>query len=215
MGSQIVRHRIGTVVLVLTILVGVVVLAIGFLGLNKVQSAPMPETTFTKTDPDTYAGPTGKEAERLIADLSGPMVSIPSIDVGAELVKTGAVNGWLTLPEPPAATWYEKTVELGSEQGRTLIASHVDSGFGDQAPFSRLHSIEKGAPIFVRGLDGKMHSYRATDIQVYERTALPDNLFSRSGRHELVLVTCSGPTVTSGEAAYYLYNLVVIAEPIQ
>ncbi|MFJ6419163.1 class F sortase [Paeniglutamicibacter sp. NPDC091659] len=208
------KRRIAIVAMIFMLLVGIVVAAFGAMTLTAPpKSAPMPQTTFSQNDQDTYTGPPVKEAEKLIADLSGPMISIPALDLGAELVQTGAENGWLVLPDPPAATWYKKTVPLDSKQGRSLIASHVDSGYGDQAPFSRLHKIEKGTPIFVRDFDGTMLSYKATDIQVYERQALSPELFSRQGKHELVLVTCSGPTVDAGEAAHYLYNLVVIAEP--
>lgn len=170
----------------------------------------MPETYFSAQDQDTYV-PTKNN----FVLKEGPVVAVPSLELQSELISTGAKDGYLILPKPPLATWYEKTAKLGANEGRTLIASHVDSGFGDAAPFSRLHKIEKGAPIQVRGDDGVLREYITKSIKLYERQELPDDLFRTTGAHELVLVTCSGPSIDAGEAAYYMYNLVVIAEPLE
>ena len=207
-----VHSRILTVILALAVLTGIGLVAYGFLGGTKSEArqAPVPEVLFNADDPDTYV----PKVEAFEPRLTGPMVRIPSLALEAELTQTGAKNGYLELPNPPKATWYNKTAMLGAEEGRSLIASHVDFGQGDAAPFSKLHRIEKGAPIQVRDLDGTLRNYKATSINLYERQELPKDVFRTTGKHELVLVTCSGPTINAGEASYYLYNLVVIAEPI-
>lgn len=190
------------------VLAGLGIVAYGLFG-GKPAVAPMPETFFSAQDHDTYVA---KKNDFVLSD--GPVVAVPSLEMQSELISTGAKDGYLVLPKPPRATWYEKTAKLGADEGRTLIASHVDSGLGSAAPFSRLHKIEKGAPIQVRGDDGILREYKAKSIKLYERQELPNDLFRTTGDHELVLVTCSGPTIDAGEAAYYMYNLVVIAEPI-
>lgn len=194
------------------VLTGVGLVAYGFLpgGKSEAAAAPVPEVLFSATDPDTYVVPDSE----FTPTLTGPMVTVPSLGLEAELTVTGAKNGFLELPDPPKATWYDKTAELGAEAGRSVIASHVDFGHGDAAPFSKLHKIQKGAPIQVRGMDGELHEYVTTSIDLYERQEVPKDVFRTTGDHELVLITCSGPTVESGEAAHYLYNLVVIAEPV-
>ena len=206
------RSRIITVITALAVLAGIGLVAYGFLGGTKSEAhqAPVPSVLFNADDPDTYV----PKVEAFRPTLNGPMVRIPSLAMEAELTQTGAKNGYLELPDPPLATWYNKTAELGAAKGRSLIASHVDFGHGDAAPFSKLHKIEKGAPIQVRDMDGTLRNYKTTSINLYERQELPKDVFRTTGKHELVLVTCSGPTINSGEASYYLYNLVVIAEPI-
>ncbi|MDR2256200.1 MAG: class F sortase [Arthrobacter sp.] len=171
----------------------------------------MPQHTFAATDPDTYVEDV-KAAWK--PTVEGPRVVVEALEIQAPLVSTGALAGALVLPDPPAATWYEQTQPPGADKGATLIASHVDSGFGDAAPFSRLHAIKKGTPIEIRDAAGKTHKYKASSIQVYERQAVPREVFELTGKPRLVLVTCSGPTVNSGSAAHYLYNLVVVATPI-
>lgn len=200
----------------LLIMAGIGLVAYGFLSgaEPKANNAPVPEKLFSASDPDTYQPKQEKFHPNYHPALTGPMVAIPSLGLEASLTQTAAKNGYLELPAPPLATWYEKTAKLGASSGRSLIASHVDFGHGEDAPFSRLHKIEKGAPIEVRDLDGTMRLYKAKSISLYERQKLPKDVFRTTGKHELVLVTCSGPSIDSGEAAYYLYNLVVIAEPI-
>lgn len=177
--------------------------------------APMPARAYASADVDTYQGdPYAKVRNEVGHSTQGPVVAIPEVGLEAQLTQTGAKAGYLELPDPPLATWYEETVPLGTEKGHSLIASHVDFGAGDQAPFSRLHNVEKGTPIVVRDGRGKLHTYKAMSIEVFEQQELPAKLFRNDGPHRLVLVTCSGPTVNAGRAPHYEYNLVVIAEPV-
>lgn len=211
------KSRAASISIALSALLGIFAIAWGTLNLSSPSGAeaPRPETFFDAQDQDTYQGPSVKDLEaQALTDQEGPLIAIPSLEISSSLIATGAQDGYLVLPDPPLATWYEKTVEIGSTKGRSLIASHVDFGHGDAAPFSQLHRIEKGTPIVVRDFQGKTHRYKANSIEIYERRALPDDLFRSTGEHQLVLVTCSGKSIDSGEAAYYPYNLVVIAERV-
>lgn len=196
----------------LPIMLGLAMVVFGFSNSGVPASAPLPEKLFSAADPDTYQESSLPKKEKKFELGEGPLVAVPSLGMQSELVATGAEDGWLVLPDPPKATWYEKTSVPGASKGSSLIASHVDYGHGDAAPFSRLHKIQKGAPIVVRDFEGKMHKYKASSIQVYERQGIPPELFKTTGKHQLVLVTCSGPTINAGEASYYMYNLVVVAE---
>lgn len=204
----------------LPIVLGIGMVVFGFNSSAAPSAAPVPETMFSATDPDTYDPKveieevTPGKAHQPFVLGEGPLVAVPSLEMQSPLVATGSKDGWLTLPDPPLATWYEKTSAPGAVEGNTLIASHVDFGHGDAAPFSQLHKIQKGAPILVRDFEGTMHEYKADSIQVYERQAVPADLFEATGKNELVLVTCSGPSINAGEASYYMYNLVVTATPV-
>ena len=162
----------------------------------------------------------GDQADRtgishIDADYEGAGVWIPSLDIESPMISTDHNGTELILPEPPTSTWYQQTAPVGADQGNTMIASHVNWGHGDDAPFSQLHKIDKGAPIFVRDFEGNDVPYVVTDIQVYDQQALPDELFSLEGDHKLRLLTCSGPTIERGNELYFMYNLVVTAEPYE
>ena len=54
-----------------------------------------------------------------------------------------------------------------------------------------------------------MFGYRVTSVQTVPKAQLPTSIYSRAGRHRLVLVTCGGPFVQSEGA--YRDNVVVTA----
>lgn len=211
-------------------------------GIQPPVDAPMPSTTFSAEDPDTIdesaesggeidegpaADPSKEPSEDNEKDdgqqrseqpeptIDGPSVYIGSIGLEAPLISTDAkTNGYLELPMPPDATWYRQTKPLGSAQGKSLIAGHVDMGRGTAAPFNRLHRIQKGAVITTTDFDGTVRRYKASSLAIYPHSGLPSSIFDEAGPHQLVLVTCSGPYLEIGDADYYEYNLIVTADPI-
>lgn len=182
-----------------------------FFATPEVVSAPEPQTTFSIQDSDTYAGDV--EGPGLEA-LSGPGVAIPSVNVLSTLTHTDVDQGKLVIPEPPDATWYEKTAPLGSKQGTSMLAGHVNFGYGEAAPFHELHRVEKGAPIFVRDFKGVEREYKIVSIDKYQWHQLPESLFTVTGEPKIVLLTCSGPVTGEGDYKTFLYNLVVTAVPV-
>lgn len=194
------------------------------------EAAPVPEHEFNTSSPSTFKDSTLKKAkaaapagEDPLFTSDGAEVAVPSLGINSPIKSEGTyakrytdgrVGDALILPEPPFAAWFNETAEIGSDEGNALIASHVDHGQGTLAPFSALSKIEKGTPVFVRGLDGKIYTYRASSIEVYARQEIPKDTFRVGGDPHLVLVTCSGPYVGAGRGAFgYLYNLVVVADP--
>lgn len=161
-----------------------------------------------------YSNSNGGNGDIVYPSFTGAGVTIPSLGINSPMIATDHNGAELVLPEPPASTWYQQTAMPGADQGNSLIASHVNWGHGEYAPFSQLHKIDKGAPVFVRDFEGGEHAYVVTDIEVFHQTALPDSLFDQSGEHQLKILTCSGPTIERGGEAYFLYNLVVTAEPV-
>lgn len=174
-------------------------------------SAPEPAVTFSSSDPDTYAGATeGPGLEAII----GPAVALPSVNVLSALTQTDAKNGDLIIPEPPDATWYKQSAELGSKAGTSVLAGHVNFGFDQAAPFHELHRVEKGAPVYVRDFKGNEREYKVSAVNLYPWSALPENLFDTSNQSRIVLVTCSGPVQGEGNYKTFMYNLVVEAVPV-
>ncbi|WP_156112042.1 class F sortase [Prescottella defluvii] len=61
-----------------------------------------------------------------------------------------------------------------------------------------------------------MWTYRASSLRLYEKTALPDDLFDTAGEPLLALVTCGGTTVPDPHLPSgftYEDNVVVTAQP--
>ncbi|MFF0972508.1 UNVERIFIED_CONTAM: class F sortase [Kocuria sp. CPCC 205295] len=107
-----------------------------------------------------------------------------------------AVDGALVLPEAPGTVWYDQSAPIGAP-GASLIAG-----------------LETGAPVLVTDDEGEAHEYVVESLQVYEQQALPEDMLQSTGPDELVLVTCSGASISTGGAWSYEYNLVVTAPTV-
>lgn len=232
-------RRLTRVLAALAFAAAVVMVAVGtYMHFNPAPEpyAPEPEHSYTAADADTYVGPSPQDLIAGIEDgtgewswnqdgeaastwdeamaMEGAAVFIPSVGIASPMTATDTDGAQLILPEPPRSTWYKRTAQIGADQGSSVVASHVNHGYGQLAPFSRLHKIDKGAPILVRDFEKNWHVYKATEIDVYHQTALPRSLFRGGGDHVLNLVTCSGRTVERGGERYFFYNLVVGAVPV-
>lgn len=172
--------------------------------------APEPETTFDASAPDTFDDPI--DLPGAVAEIQGRanQVSAPSEGMRVDYAPSAVQSGALVLPEAPGTAWYDQTAPVGSP-GSTLIAGHVNFSDLSLSPFSRIAGLEKGTPILVTDAQGTVHEYAVDSLQVYEQQALPQELFSAAGPDRLVLVTCSGASISTGAAWSYEYNLVVTA----
>lgn len=180
---------------------------------TRVVAAPMPEQTFGADAADTYDGSVDTAAAA--ASLSGrpDRLEAPSRGISVGYAPSQAVDGALVLPEAPGTVWYDQSAPIG-EPGASLIAGHVNYSDLSLSPFSQIAGLEKGAPILVTDDGGAVHEYAVESLQVYEQQALPEDLLQTAGQDELVLVTCSGDSISTGGAWSYEYNLVVTARAV-
>ncbi|GAA2038099.1 hypothetical protein GCM10009720_18220 [Yaniella flava] len=179
------------------------------------EPAPEPEVFFDATDIDTNTGHTPEEAvlaaQQQLADVDSG-VAVPDLDLVSPMITTGHTNGWLDLPDPPHSTFYDQTADIGSPEGASVIASHVDYGHGENAPFSALHMIDKGTPVVVKS-QGEFVVYQTQAIDLYERQGLPSEIFRLDGEATAFFVTCSGEVIgENSDQPFYENNLVVEAE---
>lgn len=179
------------------------------------EPAPEPAVFFDASDEDTHTGLTIDEAvlaaSQQLADVDNG-VAVPDLDLVSPMISTGHTDGWLDLPDPPHSTFYNQTAEIGSPQGASVIASHVDYGHGEDAPFSALHKIDKGTPVIVKS-DGQLVVYKTEAIDLYTRQGLPPELFRLDGDPTAFLVTCSGAVIGENtDQPFYENNLVVATQ---
>jgi hypothetical protein len=123
-----------------------------------------------------------------------------------------AQDGQMQLPpDPRVLGWYRFGPGPGSGSGSAVLAGHLDSRRLGLGPLVRLRDVEVGDPVRVRLGDGTTRRYRVSDVTRYDRQALPNELFSRSGPERLRLITCGG--AYDAESGGYQQNLVVTATP--
>lgn len=188
-------------------------------------SAPVPDDAdlFSEDDEMTYDGPAWEnvdweaEFDKIEYSVAGNTagVVVPSLDIHSELIQTDTFDGALVLPDPPLSTWYERTVPFGAEEGNSVVASHVNAGFQEMAPFSHLFEAERGTLAGVRNADGDIYIYEVTEMNVYNRQAVPVEYFRTDDDHRLHLVTCSGEVIDDpmdDENQVFEHNLIVSAE---
>lgn len=151
---------------------------------------------------------------------------IPAIGQSAPLEETGPVSGPVSLPNAPAGIIYGSDAPLDASAGTSLLAGHVDHGPGDLSrqggelsPFGHLHEVAPCSHVYVTATDNTVHEFVITDLYTVGQDQLPSEpgVFDTTGKRQLVMVTCSGPTVNDAGGNFqfnYQSNLVVKAAPV-
>ena len=130
-----------------------------------------------------------------------------STSVGID-TRTGA----LAIPKDiDRVAWWRDGAAPGSANGAILLAGHVDSAKRGAGAFYALKNARRGDTVTVTSDDGKTRDYRVSTMQRVRKAALPESIYSRTGRRRLVLVTCGGPFNTA--TGHYRDNLIVTAFP--
>ncbi|WP_170176994.1 class F sortase [Myceligenerans xiligouense] len=140
-------------------------------------------------------------------------VRVSELDIDVPVRPEGVdEQGRMALPESAEeAAWYRFGSAPASRSGTTIVAAHVDDE-NSVGPFARLVRAEVGTEVEVRTGAGRTHNYTVTQVRADTKSeGSLDDLFDRSGRPRLVLVTCGGEW--DAEARSYTDNIVVTAEP--
>jgi hypothetical protein len=112
----------------------------------------------------------------------------------------------LTPPaDPTVLGWWGQ--KAGAKRGATLLIGHtVHTGGGD---LDNLEDIKVGSTATVNG-----HTYQVTSNEVLSKEAVArhaKSLFSQTGEHRLVVVTCEDYDPATG---HYQSNVVLVAEQV-
>jgi len=133
------------------------------------------------------------------------------IDAPISAVGIDMKAGALGIPENiKRVGWWRDGATPGDEAGTALIAGHVDSAKNGAGAFYALKSAHRGDTVTVTQ-GGKTLKYRVTTIKTMKKSALPTNIYTRTGSPKLVLVTCGGPF--DPKIGHYRDNIVVTAVP--
>ncbi|RYP85095.1 class F sortase [Nocardioides guangzhouensis] len=143
----------------------------------------------------------------LPARLEIPALGVDMVVRPAGVTATGAME----LPADPAVIGWYRYGPAPETPGSAVLAGHVDSRRYGVGPLARLSAITAGERIRVVLGSGSRRPYRVDSIERFDRQALPDEVFARTGPERLRIVTCTGPYLE--DAGGYLQNLVITALP--
>lgn len=141
-------------------------------------------------------------------------LTIEAIGVRADVVPVGVEDG-LRAVEVPADVeivgWYRFGPSPGAS-GSAVLIGHVDSRTQGSGVFFRLQELGPGDTVSVAFANGSRSSFRVVARRSYPKGQLPGEVFQRSGRPVLTLVTCGGPFDWATRS--YSENVVVFAVPL-
>ncbi len=140
--------------------------------------------------------------------VGGLNIAAPVLTRGID-TKLGAFDAPVNIQR---LGWWKDGATPGDRTGTALIAGHVDNARRGAGAFFRLRNADRSDRVEVRMSDGKTKIYRVTSVRTYVKERLPAGLFTKRGKHRLVLVTCGGPFLRS--QGVYRDNVVVTAVPV-
>ncbi len=162
-----------------------------------------------KTAPNSPA-PADAVAKENTSGVKPTKVMLPGGQSAKLIPESLSDDGELPIPEKvEEAAWWG--AGLGASTGTTLLTGHVNWK-GQKGPFAQLHQVTKGQQVNVTDANGKTWAYSVTEVLDLNKEELPtqaESLFSRTGPHRLVLVTCGGEFI--GGVTGYKSNRIVIA----
>lgn len=162
--------------------------------------------------PDT--GPAaGSAAASAPAVPGGPPVRlrIPGQGLDAPVVAVAVIGGALGVPDDPDVIgWWRDGAVPGDGAGSVVLDGHVDTADRGRGALFRLDELRPGDAVQIMLADGTAE-YTVAAIRHYTKTALPPDLFDRSGTPRLVLISCGGPFDRSRRS--YRDNVVVYGVP--
>lgn len=172
-----------------------------------------PDATAVSAEPRPVA-PSARIGDLDQAPAAVPeRLRIPALDIAAPIVAVGVEDdGEMEVPEDvDDVGWYRHGPAPG-EPGAAVIAGHVDSREQGPGAFFDLRRLDVGARIAVTDSAGDVQRFEVVARRTYDKATLPtDELFSRTGPSQLVLITCGGDF--DRDARSYRDNVVIYAQP--
>lgn len=177
---------------------------------------PGPSAVPALEPPDPTASPRAQVDTAPAVAPSPPRtvgVRVPAADLDSRVRPVGvSVDGQMALPpDPEVMGWYRFGPAPGEGTGSVVLAGHLDSARYGLGPLVGLREVEVGDEVSATRVDGTALAYTVVDVRRYDRQALPDELFARTGPERLRIITCGGEYLP--EEGGYQENLVVTAVP--
>jgi hypothetical protein len=134
-------------------------------------------------------------------------LSIPALDVSADVQRVGATETGVEVPQVGRAGWFDEGPRPG-EPGRSVIIGHLDSQNGPGL-FALLPGVKTGTDVSITDASGDVHRFKVVGkAQVPKATFPTGAVYGPSDSPVLVLITCGG---TYDAASGYQDNVIVYA----
>jgi hypothetical protein len=168
--------------------------------------------TISTVPPITEPPTTTTTSTTLPPEVPPTVLAIGDLGISQGVLPVGLNDdGTMEVPDVSDIGWYLYGATPG-RPGATVLVAHV--WWGDTAgPFRRLGALEPGARIEVGGEGDTVHEYVVVERTMYDKDALPADLWRKSGPETLVLITCGGDF--NKTTRRYKQNIVVYAHPAQ
>jgi hypothetical protein len=146
------------------------------------------------------------------SEIEPSRLSLPTLGVDASVQPVDVrSDGQLAVPDDARVVgWWAEGARPGSPRGSVVIDGHVDTSRDGPGALFHLARLEPGAMIMITGSGGSL-MYRVEAVRRYPKTALPAELFDRTGSPRLVLISCGGEF--DRRTRHYADNIVAYAVP--
>ena len=140
-------------------------------------------------------------------------VQVASADIDSAVRPVGvSPDGQMALPPSPEVLgWYRFGPAPGAGTGSVVLAGHLDSKRYGLGPLVGLREVDAGDGVRLTRSDGTAKRYTVLEVRRYDRQALPEEVFARTGPERLRIITCGGEYLP--DEGGYQQNLVVTAVP--
>lgn len=140
-------------------------------------------------------------------------VRMPGIGMRAVVRKERVVRGRMTLPgDVGEVGWLRNSAAFGDKIGAAVVGGHVSDRRDRPGAMVKLGRAQAGQRITVVK-DGRRYRYKVVRKTTFDRhQRLPQRFFTTTGRHRLVLVSCTDRVVYPNGRFHYTRYVVVVAK---
>lgn len=142
-------------------------------------------------------------------------IEMPGIGMRAAVQRHGIVGRKMTLPgDVGDVGWLRRSAGFGDMIGTAVVGGHVSDRHDRPGAMFNLRRAHAGQRITVTQA-GERHRFKVVEKTTLDkRQKLPDRFFATTGKHRLVLISCTDRVVTSGGHFHYTRYIVVVAKQV-
>ena len=122
----------------------------------------------------------------------------------------------MTLPgDVGEVGWLRKSAGIGDKIGTAVIGGHVSDRHDNPGALFHLSRAHAGQQVTVIQA-GTRHQFMVVRKATFDRRdQLPDRYFVTTGRHRLVLISCTAKVVAPNGQFHYTRYIVVVANRVR
>jgi len=142
-------------------------------------------------------------------------IRMPAIGLRAPVMPERVIDGRMTLPANVGHVgWLRKSAGIGDKIGTSVIAGHVSDRHDNPGAMFDLSRAKAGQQITVTRA-GTPYKFKVVSKATFDRRhRLPHRYFVTTGRHRLVLISCTKKVVYPNGHFHYTRYVVVVANRI-